>query len=307
MNRMHHIFLLAALFFMPSCIREMEDDCGNRLKVCFSATFDSRASALLRPQDLKYLDLFVFDDNSLYVGTWRDDHVRFSPGYHMTVPLEAGTYTLVAWCNARSSYYYKTTFIKGRTTLSEATIALAHSDGGVDTPPGLLLFGHYLRARVTGARDQSLVVPLQRVTYDIHITTEGLPASDDDFRLTITDIVSEGKFDSRVSPSSQEIRYTAACDKTAGGRLFAPLTVVKLEEQRVTPVVSLANKTAGTELFKGNLVRMILALRELNPPVEVDFDKIYTYDIVLKFDVDMNVTISINGWNVPGGGSLDLE
>lgn len=292
---------------MSSCIKEREGDCDNRLKVYFSAAFDSRATGVLNPQDLKHLDLFVFDDNDLYVGTWSDDHIRFSPGYYMTLPLDVGTYTLVAWCNARSCYYYKTDFIKGRTTLSEATIALLHNGGIVDTSPELLLFGNYLQARVTRARNQSFVVSLQQVTYDINVTTEGLPVSDGDFRLTITDIVSEGKFDSKVSPSSEEIRYTTACDKIAGGQLSASLAVIKLEEQRLIPVIGLTNSTNGTELFKGNLVRMILALRELAPPVEVDFDRIYTYDIVLRFDADMNVTISINGWNIPPGSGIDLE
>lgn len=292
---------------MSSCIKEREDDCDNRVKIYFSAALDSRATGVLNPQDLKHLDLFVFDDNDLYVGTWSDDHIRFSPDYFMTLSLNNGAYTFVTWCNARSCYYYKTYFVKGRTTLSEATIALIHSNGTVDTSPELLLFGNYLQARVIRARNQSFVVPLQRVTYDINVTTEGLPPSADEFTLTVNDIVSEGKFDSKVSPSSEEIRYTTACDKIAGDQLSASLTVIKLEEERLIPVIVLANTTSGTELFKGNLVKMILALRQLTPPVEVDFDRVYTYDIVLRFDADMNVTISINGWNVPPGSGIDLE
>lgn len=292
---------------MSSCIKEREDDCDNRLKIYFSASFDSRAMGVLSPRDLKHFDLFVFDSNDLYVGTWSDDDIEFSPDYFMTLSLNNGAYTFVTWCNARSGYYYKPGFIKGRTTLSEATIALVHNGGIVDTSPGLLLFGNYLQARVIRARNQSFVVPLQRVTYDINVTTEGLPPLADEFTLTVNDIVSEGKFDSKVSPSSEEIRYTTACDRIAGGQLSASLTVIKLEEQRTVPIIILTNKISETELFKGNLVKMILALRQLTPPVEVDFDKIYNYDIVLRFDADMNVTISINGWNVPPGSGIDLE
>lgn len=307
MNWIRNIFSVVIGVLMLSCIYDKEGDCDNQLKVYFAATFDGRAVGALLPQDLRHIDLFVFDDNGLYVGTWSDDYIVFSPDYYMALPLGAGTYTFVAWCNARSCYYYKTNFVKGRTTLSEATIALINQNGVVDTRAELLMFGNYLQARVTRTRNQSFVVPLQRVTYDINVTTEGLPASMDDFRLTISDIVSEGKFDSKVSPSSGHIQYTTICGRTPQGQLSGSLTVIKLEEDRNVPVMTLKNESTGVRLFQGDLVRIILALRQLTPPVEVDFDRIYTYDIVLRFDADMNVTINVNGWNIPLYGDIDLE
>lgn len=62
-----------------------------------------------------------------------------------------------------------------------------------------------------------------------------------------------------------------------------------------SPRFTFRNATNGAELFTGNLVEIIRTAYSAATE-QVDFDKTYVFDIVLSFDAEMNVTISVNGW-----------
>lgn len=93
------IALLALMSIVfSSCVNDNQDDCG--LNIRFRYTYNVK-NADAFSQEVKSIDLYVFDEDGKYIKRYSDASEQFGTGYQMNLrDLKAGKYTLV--CMARS-------------------------------------------------------------------------------------------------------------------------------------------------------------------------------------------------------------
>jgi len=297
-TRIYLTALSLSLLLLSGCIRDDMSDCPTGLKVYFTYEPATYARTGVNEQEVDRIDLFAFDAQGILRGVWTDGNPTLSPAYFMNVTgLPAGEYRFIAWCGLHGDYKtIPAVFTAGLTTFDEARLILEHGgqiDGGV-TP---LFHAQKTETVRNTASEQKIYLPLVQAYNTINLTTEGLQNNTDTYRMTIYDDNGKYYFDYSFA-GDDEFIYTTPCGKDAAGQLSATLHILKLAADR-SPVFEIANQTQGTTLYRENLVRLI------NETGTNDYDRIHTYDIRLKFGLD--VSVSINGWWVVNDGEIGLN
>ena len=302
----HTFYKIAALIVctlpLASCIKEDLSDCIKEARIYFSY-----APQTINPADVDRMHLYVFSQNGLFVGDYRDNQINgFSSDYFIDISdLPSASYRFIAW-GGKDEQYYATTptlFVKGQTTFDEALLMLKHSGNTIST-----LVPHIFHANLSATilnipTPQYFYMPLSQLSNTINIHTVGLPAQTDAFTFRITDNNGAYKFDSSFAPQIHEpFTYSALCTTDNEDQLHATLHVLRLAANRRTAQMQLYNETTGTLLFpagsqSGDLIGLILSATP-----NVNFDTTHTYDIVLTFTGDgttgFDVSVSVNGWMV---------
>jgi hypothetical protein len=282
---------------MTSCFTNDLSDCppdSTAIKIYFkveTTTYRSLKSAA----EVDHMSLFVFDSEQRLVTVLKDDQCRLSDNYYMTLSLDRGDYTFVAWANLRGCYGH--TSCETGTPFSELEVYL-HRDAGndVNDAPHPLFYGSLSSQKVTAEEDQVFVLPIDKNNNIVNVTTEGLPPSGDSYRLIITDSNGSYKFDNSFASDTEEINYISGCLKDNDSQLSGSLTIMRLSPKRKLPILKLENTDTKEIIYQANLIELINKLQEKD--ATIDISKSNVYNIVLRFDADMNVSVSINGWNV---------
>lgn len=241
--------------------------------------------------------LYVFDALGGFVTAV--DGESYVPGedYFLYPDIGAGEYRFVVWTNIGEQYKTSHSVEECYTdapSLSELLLYLDYpSDGCVRTDIPALHYGALGDAVVGEKQDNHFTVVIAPNTNIIRFTVEGLPATEDEYGFTIGDDNSRYNFDNSfgLCTGLQYIR-TARFEE---GALGASMNTLRLADDR-SPAFSFDNATTGETLFSDNLVEMIRRAYSV-AGITVDFDAIHEFDIVLKFDTNMRVTVSVNGWN----------
>ncbi len=295
------IYLMAlslALLLLNGCIGEDMSDCSTGLEVYFTYEPATYARLGVNEQEVDRIDIFAFDAQGVFRGVWTDINPTLSPAYFMNVTgLSAGEYRFIAWCGLHGDY--KTSpaeFIVGRTTFGEALLILEHN-GQAEDGVAPLFHAQKIETVQGTSGEQKIYLPLVQAYNTINLTTEGLQDNTDIYRMTIYDDNGKYHFDYSFAGGG-EFNYTTTCGKDVAGQLSATLHILKLAADR-SPVFEIRNQTQDTTLYREDLVMLINEIGT-NP-----YDMIHTYDIHLKFGLD--VSVSINGWWVVNDGEIGLN
>lgn len=286
---------LSAILLLPSlftgCIKEDVSDCPAGLKVYFTYEPATYARMGVDPSEVDRIDLFLFDDGGIYRGVWTDEMPQLAPGYFMELPVQKeGGYRFIAWCDLHDCYTTSPTgFIIGQTTFAEAMLRLDHLSGEIagGVPP---LFHADKTELLFNTREQKVSMPLVQAYNTINLTTEGLEHNSDTYRLSITDNNGKYKFDHSFADDSN-FTYSIPCGKDNKGQLSTTLNILKLAADR-HPIFEIYNVTQGRVLYRADLVTL------LNGIGNIDYQRMHTYDIHIKFTTDMKAIVIVNGWQV---------
>lgn len=298
--------LLSLLFVMLSCIHEYPSDDTNiqQVKVYFSYQNFYDISSDDDFEDIKRIDLFVFDEYGNFVDRWIDDNApQLDSSYYMEIPLAYGNYQIISWMGFSDSYNITPSTFENQTTFEECMLSLKRSeDGIVNHIPSRLLYAAERHA-VIDAPNVNFKLRLQQLSNTIKITTEGLKPSDTPYGLAVKDNNGDYLFDGLLAPNNKRLEYKITCQKDEHHQPFASLGVMSLSEKRKTPLLSLIDLSTGNDIYRVKLVDLILRLKDKG--AVVDFNTIHHYHIHLRFiDADMDVEIIINGWDV---SDTDIE
>ncbi len=291
-------FLLLPLLF-AGCIQEDLSDCppvGIKVYFSYASTYAPKG---INPAEVDRIDLFVFDEQGIFLSQWSDETPQLSPDYYITISsLPEGDYQFIAWGGMHECYAAAPAVFKvGQTTFAEAKLVLEHLSS--DIPAGLHPLFHAAKiSHIDPVREQMVVMPLVQNHNTINLSTEGLPSSGDTFRFTITDNNGQYNFDNSFAPDVN-FNYTTLCGKDAQGQLQSTLTVLRLGADR-HPQLTVYNETEGTVLFTEDLVKLI------NAAGTIDFATTHDFDIRLKFHTDASVDVMVNGWLVIENGEIIL-
>lgn len=289
--------LLLSVLLLTGCIKEDLANCPTGLKIYFTYSPSTYAHTGVNDSEVDRIDLFVFDSQGIFRGVWIDEAPILSSEYFMTINYLSGDeYHFIAWCGLHGDY--KTSpadFIIGQTTFNEALLRLEHN--GRARNGVMPLFHAQKKKLVLNMGEQTIYMPLVQAYNTVKLTTEGLQESTDTYRMTIYDSNGTYYFDYSFA-IDDEFSYNTICVKDDSGQLSASLNVLKLTADR-NPIFEITNRTQGTTLYRENLVRLI------NETGNFDYEQIHTYNIHLKFGLD--VSVSINGWWVVNDDEIGLN
>lgn len=276
-----------------SCVRPEIDGCvdprGNvRLTVNLDVDVATRANET--PYRIENATVYVFDADNKYVASCEGGQYTGEP-YEFFLNLAGGSYKFIVWTNQCDRY---TTNFDENKPLSELEFFYNHSghDCATELIPDLL-YGNTGQA-IEENRDNHVDVRMRPNTYTINIKVKGLPSCADNFDFSITDNNSHYKFDNSIIADKASFTHTQTCNQQ-GGELNTSIKTLRLAKDR-SPKFVFKNATMNEVLFDNCLVKTITDAYQAAKQT-VDFDKTFTYNIVLTYDTNMDVTVSVNGWD----------
>lgn len=294
----HVIVIMAGSIFFTSCIRENLDDCPparSSLRIYFSYDFDLISKALAG-KDIENVHLYVFDKDDRFVLCKPEYNVQLDGNEYIDLELPPGTYNIVAWFN--QGEHYRTNpdadgFSEGKTLRTDAQLYLDLPSGdSICTELPHLLYGGLSDVVVTGVTEHRYTIPVQQNTYRINLTVEGLPSTSDTYATVISDDNGRYNFDNSFAPCS-EFRYKTTTLFGSNKQLNTSTVVLRLSDGR-QPVLNFLNETSQENLFAGDLIALIKEANKYG--ASLDFKNTHEFDILLTFNADMSVTVTVNGW-----------
>jgi len=305
------IMLLALIGVCVSCIKEGLDECPTppdpnpdlcEVRLSFDYPHKDEESGVgFDPNEVRFIQIYVFDEDNKYINTFTDEDPLLSDkDYFSTVTLETGIYNFIVYGNLKDSYSIEPELLKDG--MSPDAISYYYNevvDDTITTHPKHLFYSSLHDIVISKSIDH-FILPLVRNTYEINLTVEGLPETFDGYQFTITDTNWKYQFDNTILPCT-EVNYVQDCNlDTLINQYTATFTTLRLNKSR-NPQLKLYSKSSGELLYRDELIPLILKIEEQN--IEVDFSKIYEFNIHLLFDRDpvtgnLTVDISINGWSI---------
>ncbi|MDR2389022.1 MAG: FimB/Mfa2 family fimbrial subunit [Tannerellaceae bacterium] len=311
MKQTHYIYVFLLLLVsatFPSCIQDNLSDCISDKRIYFNyeQSLLSQKSKGIDPDDIARMNLFVFDENGLFIKEYVDETPQIGPDYFMTVTdLKSGYYRFVAWGNLKEHYAISSALIAGQTTFEELRISLEciKNDEVEDELTSLFFATHTGNntIEVLQMNNQFIRLDLVKNTYKINMTVSGMDSTltaKYDYKVNIADNNGIYKFDNDFA-ACRDFVYTQPCtiNKEQNGDLESSITVLRLTADR-QPLLSLVNKQTGEVVVKENLVELIQAVNEMG--ASIDFKKTYEFDI--RYELNRNspaiIVIYVNGWKL---------
>lgn len=126
---------LVCLLVFTSCINDDLAECPQAYSVCFRYDYNMEfADRFAREVDS--LSVYVFDGRGKYLCTFSDGGEALrKPGYRLPLPLDPGSYRLVAWAGLKEGCFEPTGMQVGASAPEDLIVALPY-DGNGEVPHG---------------------------------------------------------------------------------------------------------------------------------------------------------------------------
>lgn len=291
---------------LSSCLKDSLDGCPDDQGYAFRLTVTpdySRNS----PSDwynIGCVHVYIFDDQNQFVTCEQAAAYSGQPYVFNLDYLAPGEYQFVAWTNCGDIYKANIPMEQchaNRPSIDDLQLYFDNTQAGCLTTDIPDLHHGILTGAVAVADEYNhYTLVVRPITYRINITVKGFPDNGDDYGFDITDNNSHYYFDfdnqnNLIVPSQGDFTYTRT-SAMANSEIKASIKVLKLQDGR-TPQFVFGD--AAEEFYSGDLIQMIRLAYQANGQT-VDFEAIHTYDIVLTYDTNMNVRITVNGWRYTG-------
>ncbi len=300
-NKIRYTLLSCFLILsFTSCIGEGDTDCpptetGIRVYFSYPLAEETERDGTLIPAE--QIDLFIFDEQGCFVKKLIDDSPFLTADYCMDVELAAGKYTFVSWINLKDCYYLSHPEIPEGTSLSDLLLHIqADENDTIHTSIHTLYFGNLTEVQTRENTLHTFLIPLMRNTYNLTVRTIGKEVNpEDDYFVVVSDRNGSYSFENSFA-SPREVHYKSTCILNEENQLQGALTALRLNEDENYATLKLQNACTGEIIYERNLVEMIQTYREQG--MEIDFDTMFDFEVVLRFETDARVTVIINGWTM---------
>lgn len=293
--------LLLGCALLTSCIAEDLSDCGKRLQLKVSFMFEPETDTRAADTETHRVALYAFDQEGYCQLVHEFDITGLDGVTTVDVDLERKPYDFVVWVNSTGEHFSAPVFddypnTKPHRDVATLYFSVPQNDEVRFTLPRLM---HGAAYAYDLAQTDVVKIPLVQNTNYINFTAEGLPATTDTYEFEVKDNNGAYTFDNGFD-ACRPFRYLSDATFGSDTKLTAQMNTLRLAEGR-TPVFLFRNATTGKTLYPSsdkqetNLVKLIQKAYEGKT---IDFDRKHTFDIRLKFDVNLGVTVTIDGWEV---------
>jgi hypothetical protein len=323
MKQLHRVYvflLFLAAVASQSCIRDDLSNCISDKRVYFDYDLTLSEKGGINPEDITRINLFIFDENGLFVKEYIDEAPRLSPEYAITInDLRTGYYRFIAWCNLKDPYAMSPAgLVPGQTRFDDLRVLLqsinSHREVTEELKP--LFFATHAgnSFEILGAKSQFIHLNLIKDTYRINVTVSGMEstlAGMYDYKLNIEDDNGAYLFDNDFA-SCERFTYTQPCRVVESAKfgerndLKSSLTVLRLTEERKPrlraegpqPVLRLINDQTKEVVVEDDLIALIKEANQAG--AKIDFETTYEFDIEYELSQESSlvVYIYINGWRL---------
>lgn len=320
---MKQCHLIMILFFIISllagCVNDDQPNCIDSILVppdhpkSHYMTFEYSKNTQgidLFPSMVEELDVYVFDSEGHYVTCISDEGPQLnSLSYTLPIDLPDGTYTFVVWSGARNHYQITDQYNNngqslqtGITELDQLRLRLNTNNADETDYPENLFFGIAEQISIDAKKLKQVHVELVKNTKNIHLTVEGIQyikqtTKSNDYFLDITCNIANGEllFDNSISLPERPILYKPV-DQIYNENTFECniRTLRLLTDMRSE--LTIKNSTTGEDIFNDSLIELILFSPHINN--NTDLNKNDKYDIVISIGINLDITITINGYTV---------
>lgn len=292
------MFVTAAAIALASCVNEDTGDCPEDGKVRLVVTTD-RMEQRGGPADRYNIDCihaYIFDADNAFIGCAQGETYT-GEDYTFDLDLDPGMYHFVVWSNHGDTYLPSHSMEECHLTnpqMGDMSVYLQFPQDMClydDIPD--LHHGILKEAAVTGTADHEFVVTVRPDTYKLNFTVKGIQRSTDVHTFRITDNLTRYDFENSIVPATDDYHHIRTAT-AAGDDMTASMIVLGLADDR-QPQFDLENTDSSETLYSAGIVDMIKRAYATAGNVP-DFSREFEFDIILTFDINMDVTVSVNGW-----------
>lgn len=299
--------MLLCCSLLCSCVAEDLSDCQQqKLRVSFS--FDAESQSIpTRAGETHSVTLYAFGENGQCQLAHDFEIENLNSTTSLEVNLEPGMYDFVAWLNHSKEYFelpHYEQFPQARPTKDVSTLYLTIPVSSIiDYELPRLLHGSASGQELKGGEEE-VKIPLVQNTNYIHFTIEGLERTTDVYEFKVRDYNGAYSFENEFEACTPFSYVSSARFAGSSQTLEADMTVLRLAEDR-SPEFSLRDSETGKTIYPAsagqetNLVKLIKNAYTSQGKT-IDFDKQHVFDIKMKFNgsVNMDVSITVNGWEI---------
>lgn len=264
------------------------------------------------------VSLFVFDNNGKFVTVISDKKDSFENDYGMSLNLDPGKYTFIAYSGLDDNYA-KVNLVPGTSTPEDLKVLLNRNSGNIsNTELKPLLYGIIKDKEIKGSLDETITIPMMKLSNKIRIvfqdlskeSTSQIDVNNYDFEIT----GANGKYDGTGNSLTDDLlHYTPYYkENIEGGGAAVEINTLRLISDKDYRLI-IRNKQTGEELLNTDLINLLLQtkLHENSALSNQEYlDRQDTYAIVFAFDgkpvtkeTFISVGIWINGWIIREQGS----
>ncbi len=293
-----------------ACIKQ---DISTCYRVNLQVKFDPDMFELPENEhQIEKVTVYVFDTNFNLVTVWEGGAYNYLTGadYPVSVTLEEGIYQFIAWTNKGDFYKTNPAYQRQSAFIPFDEMRLYRESASENSYREDIPDLHYGRLQQVDYRltqNHSYTLYLLPNTYRINLSVEGLEPTKDEYEFIIRDTNFLYGFDNSIVPGKEHYEHIRSC-YFQENELNASMRILSLTENHTFPEpltgssqtdrniqFTFLNTSTGITHYSADLVKMIRMAYESSGQV-VNFDKTYLFNIRLTFDVQMNVTFSVNGW-----------
>lgn len=316
-----------AIVILTSCKKTPIDDRFQGVRLKYRYVLNNQNADLFE-SEVHRITAYVFDQDSLFYGSYSGGGEWLNSSFVMDVPLEVGKYTVVAWGGERDWTYsigeitdpnlhtFRPTLIKGETTLSNFRLKLNNYKEGMlnqlylTEKPTDLYYGILNNVEINPLSSAVIKnIDLIKNTNKITVVVEGLEnlpvhkkinQNEEDDQKVLLDvycIAKNGlyKYDNKIAATARQIVYMTPQSIVRKSTLSVELTILRLivgESPRLVVFDPNSNET----LVDNNIIDQILKSPQYNSQVDIDKEDDYEFKIAL--DRNLEIKTYINGWEI---------
>lgn len=307
--------LLTALLVCTSCMDEDRSTCSPGLELQLSYTLN-RHNVDRFGEEVEAVTALVFDQNDLYLDTYSCKYSQLLANNVMFIPLTVGDYSVVVYGGTMKGYVvgefssennvFTPELIKGKTLRSDVMVKV-EGDPTIQPQPKkeISALFHGLVNKITVQQqalptrvDVSLIKNTNKLRFNIkglgNFALPGQPQGID------VDLWCEGKngrykFDNSLGPQAPTLIYYSNNKTNQEDYASADFYTLRLLDDASMTFTMRDAKTQQV-ISTMNVVETILQIPGFQ--TVSDMDKCDEYNFDLNFNIDLSITIVINGWEI---------
>lgn len=306
MKRIHLLLFFALLLTSVSCIKENLGNCGRSMHyLTFEYSHNAEGVDKFATQ-VSQIDVYAFDKNGVLVGHFTDQGVHLGlAGYRLPISLSPGDYTLVAWGGVREEYVLSDASNQSGAPLQiqstrdkDARLSISTLKAMGNSPADLF---HGIVYHVPMGTDVTHThIPLVKNTHTLHVTVRGVNHLRKNHELNDLEMSCRANngiynFDNSISENQKLITYIPINETSTSETVSYQIKTLRLLKG-INATLSWRDQANGQTVFSKDLMQMLLQLPHVS--TNNDLDRYEDYHIDITLDMNLKMTISINGYNV---------
>jgi len=299
---------MAMAVILSGCIYEDLTECpapasGVRLIVKTAAEVNNATD--FDRYGIDSVTVYVFDRAGRFVTLSGGGPYTIGREYALPVTLPGGSYQFVAFTNQGDFYqtnWSKEALYAAKPLIGDISMSVnLPGDRCVRNDIPNLHYGTLQDAEVVKDRDNVFTVVVTPDTYKVNFTVKGLPLNNDQYDFSVEDHNFSRRMNNARIPLTGDFYYVRTSDFIHRTDLTTSMIILDLAETKIMPF-TLTNDMTQRVMYSDNLIGMIRKAYQ-NAGQALDFGTTFEFDIVLSFQANLGIGVSVNGWSYSGNES----